>query len=58
MATREAAVAEAGRIYALAVARRDSLTAVQAAREAVCPGGPSVEALEARIAADRTKDAA
>lgn len=58
MVTREQAVAAAGRIYALAVTRRDSLTAAQAAREAACPGGPSVPDLEDRIAADRARDAA
>ena len=47
------ATAAAGSALAAARARRDSLTVEQAAVEAWEPGGPSVDDLARRIAADR-----
>jgi hypothetical protein len=49
------AIADAGRIWADARARRDSLPAEDAAREAYVPGGPSVEELTALIERHRAE---
>lgn len=42
-------IAAAAQVYASAIAHQATLTAVQAAREAWRPGGPSVEELADRI---------
>lgn len=52
------AIARAGRALAAARARRDSLPPLAAAREAHLPGGPPVDAIAARIAADRSEASA
>ena len=48
-------IAAAGRKWAQACARQATLSPREAAEEAYRPGGPSVDELEARIAAQRTQ---
>jgi hypothetical protein len=53
--TRDDAIAAAGQILTDARALRDSLTPREAAEAAYRPGGPSIDELENRISAMRSK---